>query len=197
MTTTIRERAHRRDRWVNWIVLAVLILGLVGGWWLKTTAEGRSTAFEVEGIRGRYPAGWLLLAVDPPTLFQASDLFGPQSATSLTLQRRPMPEHENPLAIVQQNLAMERTRNWMAYRTLQIKTSASIAGRTGTHTTFAYVETNPDPTMEVVPVVVRGEDFIFAAQSGDWVYVATLTAAETEYSQAQKALRSFLRSLQE
>ena len=198
MTTTTRERARRRDRWVNWIVLAVVVLGLGGGWAVKAAAEGRSTSFEVEGICGRYPAGWLrFLNVDPPTLFRATELFGPQNATNLTLQRRPMPEHENPLHIVQENLALERARNWTAYRTLEAETAASLGGRPGMRISFAYVQTNPDPAMEVVPVVVLGEDWIFASQDGQWVFVATLTAAENEFPQAQKVLRSFVRSLQE
>jgi len=195
MTTGIREQAQRRDRWVSWLVIGVFLVALLLGWVVKAAAEGRTVAHEAGNLRVRYPAGWVRTEAEPPVLLRVEDRWAAPFRTTLTLQRRPLPpDGEKPVGIVQQALTLERARDWTAYRVLRMEESASIEGRTGMRVTFAYVETNPNPFLETVPVVMYGEDFLFPV--GDQVYIVTLTAAEANYARGQKALRAFLRSLQ-
>ena len=193
MVAEVHARAQRRDRWVSWIVVGVVVVALLLGWLVKTAAEGRAVSYEVDGTRVRYPVGWMRATVQPPVLLQVEDRLAPSFRTTLTLQRRPVPQSGRPLAAVQQNLALERARTWTAYRVLGVQEAATIEGRTGMRVTFAYVETNPDPFLETVPVVMHGEDFLLPVGNG--VYVVTLTAAEANYAQAQKHLRTLVRSL--
>ena len=195
MTAEVQERAQRRDRSVSWVVVGVTVVALVLGWFVKTAAEGRTVLYEADGLRVRYPADWVRASAQSPALLQVEDRWAVPYATTLRLERRPVPAGlEKILPAIQNTLALERGRGWTAYRVLRSDGSIEVSGTTGMKITFAYVETNPNPFLETVPVVMYGEDYLFPV--GDQVYVATLTAAEANYAQAQKALSAFLRSLE-
>ncbi len=192
MVAEIQARAQRHDRLVSWIVVALVVVALLAGWGVKAAAEGRTAAVEAEGLQLRYPAGWVRVSVEPPVLLRAEEWLGP-ARSAITVQRRPLPAVQNPLRAAQQTLTMERARTWTAYRTLETDEAATVAGRAATRVAFAYVETNPNPYLETMPVVMYGEDYLI--QVGNDVYVVTLTAPEAYYSRVQKALQSVVRSL--
>jgi len=194
MTAEVHERAQRRDRWVSWVVVGVTVVALILGCLVKTAAEGRAVLYEGNGIRVRYPADWVRAKAQSPVLLQLEDRWATPYRTTLRLERRPVPAGmEKILPAIQNSMALERGRGWAAYRVLRSDGNVEVGGTTGMHVTFAYVETNPNPFLETVPVVMYGEDYLFPI--GDQVYVATLTAAEANYTQAQRALAAFLRSL--
>ncbi len=192
MVAEIQARAQQRDRLVSWIVIALTVLALLAGWGVQAAAEGRMATAEVEGLQLRYPAGWVRTSVEPPVLLRAEEWLGP-ARSALTVERRPLPEIQNPLRAVRQTITLERARTWMAYRTLESEESARVAGRAALRVAFAYVEANPNPYMETTPVVMYGEDYLI--QVGNDVYVVTLTAAEGYYSQVRKVLPAVVRSL--
>jgi len=195
MSAEVRERAARRDRYVNWVVIGVTVLALILGWLVKVAAEGRTVLYEGDGLSAQYPAEWVRAKVQAPVLLQLEDRWAVPYRTTLRLERRPAPTGmEKILSTVYNTLALERGRGWTAYRVLASDGSVEVAGTIGMHLTFAYVETNPNPFLETVPVVMYGEDYLFPI--GDQVYVATLTAAEANYPEVRKALSVFLRSLE-
>jgi hypothetical protein len=193
MSQGIRMRGEAHDRRVNWIVLAVVAVALLLGWFVRTAAEGRSVAYEVQGVRVHYLADWVRSDPQPPILVQVEDRMANGFRTTLTLQRRPLPvQMPKPLAALQQTLALERASTWTAYRELQVEESVSVEGRVGMHVSFAYVETNPNPFLETLPVVMLGEDYLFPQDNQAHIY--TLTAAEANYARAQQALQAFIRT---
>ncbi len=193
MVAEIRARAQQRDRLVSWIVAALVVVALLAGWGIKTAAEGRTAvAVTEEGLQLRYPAGWVRASVEPPVLLRAEELMG-AARSAVTVQRRPLPQVQNPLRAVQQTLVLERGRTWTAHRTLEAEEDATIAGRKGMRVAFTYVETNPNPYLETVPVVMYGEDYLI--QVGNEAYVVTVTAAEASYARAQRAAQVVVRSL--
>ena len=195
MVMETRRRVHRRDRWVSWIVVGVFIVALVLGWVVKTAAEGRSTTCEVDGAHTSYPSGWVLADVELPVLLHAQDLWATPFRTTITLERRPVPQDvAKPLSTIQNMIALERGQSWTAYRTLTLEDPVSVNGYAGMRTSFAYVEADPNPFFETVPVVMHGQDYVLPV--GDQVYIATVTAAEANYAQAKKALLAMVRSLQ-
>ena len=80
-----------------------------------------------------------------------------------------------------------------AYRVLDVREDVSIGARVGTQVSFAFVETRPNPFLSTLPVVVRGQDYIFA--QGDQALVSTLLAAEDDYERSEDVLIDFVRSL--
>jgi hypothetical protein len=194
MVTDVRAQAQRHDRWVSWVVIALFVVALVLGWVVKTLAESRYISYNEAGIQTRYPEGWIKLQAEPPAVLQVADKVA-GARTTLTLERRPLPgEAPRPLQAVQQTIALERGRNWMAYRVLETEESVLIAGREAMHITFAYVDANPNRFMETTPVVMRGEDYLIP--DGNQAYVFTLTAAEAEYAGAQRYLRDLVQFFQ-
>jgi len=194
MTTEIRTRAQRRDRWVSWIVIAIFVIALACGWLVKTLAESRTVQFEMDGLRAHYPADWVRTDAEEPYLLRVEDPLAYPFRTALTLQRRPF---QGALGTVKSTLALERARNWgecTAYRVLETEESVSIYGRTAMHVTFAYVETNVKPGFETEPVVMVGEDYIFYAENQ--VYIVTITAAEENSDRAHDVLQGLMSSLQ-
>jgi len=187
-----KAKAQQRDRLVEWIVVAITVAALLVGWGIQAAVEGRTATAEVEGLQLRYPAGWIKTNAEPPILLQAEEWLGPARSTVI-VQRRPLPAAPNPLRAVQQTIALERARTWTAYRTLETDEAATVAGRPAFRVAFAYVETNPNPYLETVPVVMYGEDYLI--QVGNDVYVVTLTAAEDYYGRAKSALGIVVGSL--
>ena len=195
MAEDIRARAQRHDRWVSWIVLAVFVIALILGWVVKTIAESRTATYDDGTVHIHYPDGWFKAQAEAPALLQVEDKWARPFRTTLTLEQRPLPPNTaKPLALVVQTLSLDRGRNLTGYRVLETEESVPIGSYTALHVIFAYVETNPDPFMETVPVVMRGEDYL--VPDGDQVYVFTLTAAEANYDQAQRTLQDFVRSFE-
>ena len=207
MAVEARARAQRRDRWVSLAVVGVFALALILGWVLKMAAQGRSAVGDAGDTSVRYPSGWVRSETEAPVLFKAQDLWATPYRTTLTLERRPVPpDTVSPLSYVQSSLDLERGRTWTAYRTLQLDEPVTVEGRElqqeelatgeerrGMLVTFVYVEPNPNPFVETIPVVMQGEDYLFSA--GDYVYVSTVTAAKENITQGQNALRALVHSL--
>ncbi len=192
MATEATNHADRADRWSSWAVALVTIVALVLGWALKTSAESRTTVTEAGGLRIAYPAGWVKASAEVPIILQVEKLVSP-ARTTLSLQRRPFAaDAANPINAVHQALTLERGRSWTAYRVLSVEPSGAVAGRDALQVTFAYVETNPNPFLKVAPVVMLGQEYLFAVDQS--VQVVTMTAAESNYSRATRDLRTFLRS---
>jgi hypothetical protein len=194
----VRSRARRRDRWVSWLVLGLFLLALVVGAVLKTLAESRSVEYRGDGFRLNYPAGWVRrTSLQPPYLFQVEDLGAAPTRTTVTVQRRPLPQHD-PLGVVWRDLSIERKsdgQHWAGYRELSLESNAQLDGRTVLHTTFAYVEMEPDPFQLSLPVVMHGEDYLFVGRAG--VYILTLTAAEENYDRDRGLFLALARSFRE
>jgi hypothetical protein len=192
MSEELRARVKRHDRRVSLTVLGIVTLALLLGWRVKAAAENRAVEVQVDDITLRYPEGWVRAEVEPPLVLQVQDRMAKGFATALVVQRRPLPpDLPKPLAAVHQTLNLERARQWNGYRELA-QEPVTVDGRAGTHVTFAYVETNPNPFLQTLPVVMRGEDYLL--QQDDQAYVFTLTAAEANYGRAHQALLALVRS---
>jgi len=194
MKRDVQERAQRRDRWVDVAVAGVFVVALALGWGLKTSAEARSVAFQGADVTARYPAGWVRAEAKAPTVLQVEDRLAIPFRTTVSVQRRPLPPDDpNALAAVHNNLVLERGTTLTAYRVLNTNDEVIMGGRSGMKVTFAYVEKNPNPFLETLPVVMVGEDFLFAA--GNQAYVITLTAAEANFDRLESTLGKFVQSL--
>jgi len=195
MNREVQDRAQRRDRWVDVVVTGLFVVALVLGWGLKSSAEARAVSFSGDGITAQYPAGWVQAKTDMPVLFQAEDRLATPFRTTISVQRQPLPsDDENALATVHSTMVLDRGPRLTAFRVLHTRDGVTVGGRSGMQVRFAYVENNPNPFLETLPVVVEGEDFLFTV--GDQAYVVTLTAAEVNFDGMEGMLDRFVRTLQ-
>ncbi len=193
MMTDAQTRARRRDRWVDWLVIGVFVVALLLGWVVKVVAEGRTVLYAAEGLRLRYPAGWVKTEGESPVVVVFTDPWAQPYRSTIRIERHPAPpKMDKPLDTVAQMLQLERGQELQAYRVLQ-RQEVTLGGRRGLELTFAYVEANPNPFLTTLPVVMQGREFLFVA--GDRVYVVTLMAAQENYATAQRLWQALVRSL--
>jgi len=182
----------RRDRWADWAVILVVVAALGLGLLLRENALYSYSSFAVgDGdISGCVPANWLREYGDDP-LLQARDPRSGAFNTKLVLRTRPLaPEMEPTLAL--QSLAMERADAVNAFRTLETD-QVAVGGRTAIQRTFTYVQTDPNPYLDRLPVVVKGVDVVLG--DGGRVILVTYLASVDTFDRDYRYFRDFVESI--
>lgn len=200
--------ASRRDRWVDWAVIGVLVVALLLGAAVMALAQGQRQTATIPDVQltVEYPQGWLLRtgentaapdtvlqAVDPasgafkttfqvrvlPILFDAGAIAGTEPATAT-------------LALVLNNLSLQRAQQATAYRSLEVGDAPGMDGQPAMEARYVYVHQVSDLFAQQMPVVVQGLDVVTAR--GDKAYVFTLLAADDAFAPAEKQFRRFVAS---
>jgi hypothetical protein len=191
MTTT--QAFHRRDRWADVAVIALVVMALTLGLLVRELALFRTTSFSIghAGVSGRRPAAWMRESGDDP-LLRVRDTRGGEFDTVLELRSRPLAADAEP-AMALDALALERAGQVTAYRTLDTD-RVLIGAETATRRTFAYVYEDNNPYVDRLPVVVRGMDL--ALRDEGRVIVATLLADAESFDDHYRYFRAFAESLE-
>lgn len=189
--------AARRARWADVAVIAVVIIALLLGVWVRSATIHRTEefAFDNLGVSGRSPAGWARQFGDDP-LVRLRDLRSGTFATTLELRRRPLAA-EADVSMVLDALVLERatsaTASATAYTSLGTE-QVLVHGTTATQRGFTYVAVNDNPYVDQLPVVVRGLDV--ALRVADQVYVITYMANADEFDASYPYFRAFIEDLE-
>ncbi len=195
MVSTLRPVTGDRDRYADWLVLGLVLIGLALGWFLRASVLSRTTEFRDPntGISVRYPAGWRRSS-DTTLLLRVRDPMGGAFPTTLELRVRSLaPEADLRLAL--EGLALERSRTAIAYKPLRTDL-VEVQGQVATRRTFTFVYTGDNPYVEQLPVVVVGAD-VALRLDGERVVIATLLAEADRFDGEQGRLRAFLESLRQ
>ncbi|HNT74272.1 MAG TPA: hypothetical protein PKH77_04535 [Anaerolineae bacterium] len=185
--------AARHARWADLAVIAVVVVALLAGVWVRSATLHRTEGFAFDnlGISGRAPAGWARQFGDDP-LLRLRDLRSGTFATTLEMRRRPLAA-EADVALALDALVLERAANATAYtslRTEQVAVHDAVATQRG----FTYVAVNRNPYVDQLPVVVRGVDV--ALRVADQVYVITYMANADEFDASYAYFRAFIEDLE-
>lgn len=194
--TAIWRPAHRRDRWADWAVVALVVVALAGGLLLRDFVLSRTSPFSLPdaAITGRYPAQWVRETGEDP-LLRVRDPLGGSFDAALELRTRSLtPDGGGSVepALILDTLALERAGRVVAYETLETDRVA-VAGGNALRRTFTYVHVNRNPYVNIVPVVVRGIDI--ALQDGERLIIVTLLAEAGEIKVQERRLVAFVESL--
>ncbi|RMF38502.1 MAG: hypothetical protein D6759_00805 [Chloroflexi bacterium] len=195
MVSTLRPVTGDRDRYADWLVLGLVLVGLALGWLLRASVLSRTTAFRDPdtGISVHYPAGWRRSS-DTDLLLRVRDPMGGAFPTTLELRVRPLaPEADLRLAL--EGLALERSRTAIAYKPLRTDL-VKVRGQVATRRTFTFVYAGDNPYVEQLPVVVLGAD-VALRLDGERVVIVTLLAEADRFDTEQGRLRAFLESLRQ
>jgi len=182
----------RRDRWADWAVIVVVVAALGLGLLLRENALYSYGSFALgDGdISGRVPANWVREYGDDP-LIEARDPRSGAFNTKLVLRTRPLaPEMEASAAL--QSLALERADEVSAFRTLGTDPVA-VGGRTAMQRTFTYVQADPNPYLDRLPVVVKGVDLVL--RDGGRVILVTYLAGVDAFDRDYRYFRDFVESI--
>lgn len=180
------------DRYAEISVVLLTALALLAGWLLMNNVQNRSLPLEVDNIKFNAPAGWTQFAPADSMLFQARDRASGGYETTYMISKlllTPDSGHNEAISL----LTLQRGQDLTAYRVLD-QQKISMAGREGIQLTYVYVEANPNVLHTEVPVVVRGEDFIFFQPDG--ALIITYRAAEENFASGLARFYRFLESVQ-
>lgn len=190
--------SSRRDRWADWAVIGVLAVALLLGTAVMALAQGQTSQHTDAntGLSVRYPQGWLVKSAEG-LAFQAVN---PEAAdfkttyqvrvTSIDATAPTTPT----LALVLNNLSLNRAQQETAYRLFDVAEGQSIDDQPAMEATYAYVVKGSDLFAQRVPTVVQGLDV--AVARGNQGYVFTLLAAKEAFAQAEQDFRRFVKSAQ-
>jgi hypothetical protein len=179
----------RNDRYGSALAVIVTAGALVLGMLLRQSQLSSTIPFvdRTAGIQTRYPAEWLL-DTEGDYVMRVSDPAARPFKTTYQIQVVPSGP-QTSVRNVLDNLTLQRSSELAAYRVLSVQ---EVSGQV-TRMDFAFVDTDPNPFLERLPVVVLGTDLVVL--EGDRAIVITLLASENSYSREVPRFERFFAAL--
>jgi hypothetical protein len=179
----------RSDRYASILTLAVTALALTLGLLLRQSQVSSTVPFvdRTAGVQTRYPSGWLL-DTDGDYVMRVRDEAARPFKTTYLIRVVPA-SPQTSVRNVLDNLTLQRSSERAAYQVLSIQE----ASETVTRMDFAFVDTDPNPFLERLPVVVLGTDLVIL--DGDRAIVVTMMAAEDVYTREFPRFQRFFAAL--
>jgi hypothetical protein len=161
MTTTINTTrlASLGDRFAELSVVLLTLVALAAGWFLKSSVENRSLAFNSGSITAQTPAGWLALNPDGNEVLHITDRTTSGFGTTYLIQVEAAPAEAQAGQIVSL-VTLERGNTLTGYRVLN-QQEVMVQGRKAFEINYVYVESAANLNHTVIPAVVRGLDYVF------------------------------------
>ncbi len=182
----------QNDRLSALLVFMMLIGSLTFGFLLRQqdTNEIWSYISREAGVEAYYPAGWL------------TDEQGAYVARIRDPKARPFKTQyvvtafpygpESSVRNVLDSVTIQRANDLSAYRVLSIQ-QISYGGVMLTQMDFAYVDADPNPFIQRLPVVVQGRDIVII--DGNRAIVVTFMSEQATFDENLPAFEQFLLSL--
>jgi hypothetical protein len=183
-----KRAAWLGKRFAELAVVLLTVVALLAGWLLKTSVENRSQAFSSGNITAQIPAGWLQLAPRDNQVLHITDRTSQGFGMTYMIQEEAVPVDSQPGQIAGL-WTMNSGSNLTAYRVLD-QQEVLVQGQKATEIDYVYVESGANLIRAVIPVVVKGQDFIFV--SGSQAVIVTYRA---ELSAFDAGLGRFYRFL--
>lgn len=182
----------RNDRISAILVVVVVLAGLALGLLIRQQNAGQTWVYTSReaGLEAAYPAGWL---VDERGnyVMRVRDPKGRPFKTQYQIAVVPA-GGQTSIRNVLDGLTIQRSSDLAAYRVLNVQ-NVTVSGATLTEMNFAFVDADPNPFIQRLPVVVLGKDIVI--RDGDRAIVVTYMADETQYDANYPAFERFLASL--
>lgn len=179
----------RSDRYASILALAVTALALALGLLLRQGQVSSTVSFvdRTAGVQTRYPSGWLL-DTDGDYVMRVRDEAARPFKTTYLIRVVPA-SPQTSVRNVLDSLTLQRSSERAAYQVLSVQETSE----TVTRMDFAFVDTDPNPFLERLPVVVLGTDLVVL--DGDRAIVVTMMAAEDVYARELPRFQRFFAAL--
>jgi hypothetical protein len=201
-TATITAKATKttRSEEPEWIVLVVVAVALLAGWFLKLSVEGQTETFSDGTISLSYPTTWLREPALPgeALVMKASDLhstslYRPNIAIHLTQAAPALPGADDRLTPTVTTWTFGNSQKLSHYRVLATE-KVEIASQPAIKIDYTYIsEPIASPYRRALPVVVEAVDYVILNQ--DQAYVVTLAADAQDFEPEQGRFKTILSSL--
>ncbi len=183
----------RNDRFAGLLAIIISLAAIGLGMLILQRSQSDTWTYENReaGIDGRYPAQWL---VDErgDYIVQIRDPRATPFKTQYVLRAMPLSQHST-IRNVLDSLTLQRSTSLSGYRVLNIE-ERSLGNRSVTEMAFVFVNTDPNPYIERLPIIVLGMDRVI--QDGDRAIVVTFMSAKESFNANLPEFEQFMASLE-
>jgi hypothetical protein len=189
---TALSRLSRNDRFSAILVVIVAVTAISLGLVIRqrNTSQVWQYVSREAGIEALYPAGWLA-DEEGSYLVRLRDPKARPFKTQITITILPA-SSTSSVRNVLDSLTIQRSVDLPAYRVLNI-TERTTGGLNFTEMDFAFVNADPNPFAQILPVVVLGTDLVII--DGDRAIVATFMDEQSTYPDNLSTFQRFFASL--
>jgi hypothetical protein len=189
---TALSRLSRNDRFSAILVVIVAVTAISLGLVIRqrNTSQVWQYVSREAGIEALYPAGWLA-DEEGSYLVRLRDPKARPFKTQITITILPA-SSTSSVRNVLDSLTIQRSVDLPAYRVLNI-TERTTGGLNFTEMDFAFVNADPNPFAQILPVVVLGTDLVII--DGDRAIVATFMDEQSTYPENLSTFQRFFASL--
>jgi hypothetical protein len=184
-----------RSQVINSLVIVVTALMMMGlGVLMRNSARAATVPLlnEQSGIRADVPVDWLVTSNDPEFVIQAEDPGAVPFKTLLRVSLVPVGAEATPRNVVD-TLTLQRAGRLSTYRVLSIEPS-TLGESEALEMNYAYVQTDVNPFLSTVPVVVQGRDVVVIR--GSQAVVVTYREERSRFEENEILFDNFLDTLQ-
>ena len=189
-----RDTLTRQQRWSHLLTVILAGIMLFYGWnlrsgWLNATTNYTNVQ---AGIVAEYPQNWLL-DEDGNYVFRVRDMV--QLGFKTTIQVAVSPVNENMTERnVLDTLNITRPNLLATYNVLSIETITLPDETPATMMNYTYVDIEPNPFLESVPIVVTGRDIL--AIKGGQAIIITFRSDALQFDEQLQIFEVFLDNLE-
>ncbi len=165
-----------RQRWSHYFVLLYLALSIVIGINLRDAALNATVLYvnNAAGIRALYPQNWLI-DTEGDYIFRVRDMTRIGYKTAIQVSVLPIAVNTSARSLLD-TLTLQRAPTLDAYRVLSRQEYQLPNEREAIAMRYAYVESDPNPFLNSIPVVVQGLD-VLTIEGGQAVIFTFLSDA--------------------
>ncbi|GAB4478456.1 MAG: hypothetical protein Kow00124_22910 [Anaerolineae bacterium] len=182
----------RADRFSSILVVVVAVGAVLLGLFLRQQASNEQWTFvsREAGIEAMYPAGWIT-ARGGGYVARISNPIARPYKTQYIISVVPF-SPQSSVRNVLDNLTIQRSNDLSAYRVLSID-EVNLGGAALTEMSFAFVDADPNPFIQRLPVVVQGRDVVIV--DGNRAIIVTFMSEQSRFEENLPDFQRFLSSL--
>lgn len=153
---------HSRRVTINSILMILTVLGMVFLGLVMRNSAFTATVFfndEINGIRAQIPENWLIdQTSDEDYIFRAENIGGRPFQTIIQVSVKIVGPDATPRNVVDL-LEVEGPTKLASYQVLSSE-EFRLGDDEASQIIYTYVETDPNPFLEAIPIVVQGIDIV-------------------------------------
>ena len=149
------------QRWNGYLSIALAAIVLALGVTMRDSVLNATITVEdlEAGVRAQIPQGWLLDRSSSDYVFRAIDPDALPFKTLLQVSVLPVGPDATPANVLHQ-IEIDRPQRFPAYRVISRRNITLRDGSPAIRLTYAYVESERNPALEALPIVVEGVDVV-------------------------------------
>ncbi len=178
MTTLTVPQRTRRDRFADWAVIGLVVIALIAGWLIKSSAENLTQSISGDVGSLTYPSGWLADKSDGLLVQDNRTASGVPTSFSVAVETVDADQDLKALS-TQQTIGLAQDLD--GFSMLSTKPD-SVNGETAVTLSYAYVVVPEVGTAssDRVPVVAEATDTLI--KRGDQLYVLRFSADSASFA---------------